>query len=68
MKQENISKNQTAPSKQDPLDAQTTSHIAGRSFIVQPVFKPGNDNTLGEVLLCLMQADCEKVCDFQNIS
>ena len=61
MKQENISKNQTALSKQDPLDAQTTYHIAGRSFVVQPVFnKPGNNNTLGEVLLRLMQADCEK--------
>jgi len=60
MKQENISKNQTAPSKQDPLDVQTTYHIAGRSFVVQPVFKPGNNNTLGEVLLRLMQADCEK--------
>lgn len=60
MKQENISKNQTAPSKQDPLDAQTTYHIAGRSFVVQPVFKPENNNTLGEVLLRLMQEDCEK--------
>lgn len=42
------------------LDAQTTYHIAGRSFVVQPVFKPENNNTLGEVLLRLMQADCEK--------
>ena len=60
MKQENISKTQTAPSKQDPLDAQTTYHISGRSFVVQPVFKPENNNTLGEVLLRLMQADCER--------
>ena len=60
MKQENISKNQTVTSKQAPLDAQTTYRISGRSFVVQPVFKPGNNNTLGEVLLRLMQADCEK--------
>ena len=60
MKQENISKKQTAPSKQNPLDAQTTYHISGRSFVVQPVFKPEKNNTLGDVLLRLMQADCEK--------
>lgn len=60
MKQENILKNQTTPSKQDPLDAQTTYHIAGRSFVVQPVFRPENNSTLGEVLLRLMQAECEK--------
>ena len=60
MKQENILKNQAAPSKQDSLDTQTTYHISGRSFVVQPVFKPENNNTLGEVLLRLMQADCEK--------
>ena len=60
MKQKNTLKNQTAPSKQNPLDVQTTYHIAGRLFVVQPVFKPENNNTLGEVLLRLMQADCEK--------
>ena len=60
MKQKNTLKNQTAPSKQNPLDAQTTYNISGRSFVVQPVFKPENNNTLGEVLLRLMQADCEK--------
>ena len=60
MKQENISKKQTAPSKQNPLDVQTTYHIAGRSFVVQPVFKKENANSLGTVLLRLMQADCEK--------
>ena len=60
MKQKNTLKNQAAPSKQNPLDAQTTYYISGRSFVVQPVFKPENNNTLGEVLLRLMQADCEK--------
>ena len=43
-----------------PLDQETTYHVNGRSFIVQPVFKQGNTNALGEVLLRLMQADCEK--------
>lgn len=46
--------------KNCPLDQTTTYHINGRSFVVQPVFKPENNNTLGEVLLRLMQADCEK--------
>ena len=46
--------------KSSPLDKQTTYHIDGRSFIVQPVFKQGTANSLGDVLLRLMQADCEK--------
>ena len=46
--------------KSSPLDKQTTYHIDGRSFVVQPVFKQGNANSLGDVLLRLMQADCEK--------
>ena len=46
--------------KSSPLDKQTTYHIDGRSFIVQPVFKQGTANSLGAVLLRLMQADCEK--------
>ena len=37
-----------------------TYHIKGRTFIVQPVFKKENANTLGAILLRLMQADCEK--------
>ena len=60
MKHEIISTIKTAPSILNPLDAQTTYHISGRSFVVQPVFKPENNNTLGDVLLRLMQADCEK--------
>lgn len=46
--------------KSSPLDQETTYHVNGRSFIVQPVFKQGNTNSLGDVLLRLMQADCEK--------
>ena len=46
--------------KSSPLDKQTTYHIDGRSFIVQPVFKQEHANSLGDVLLRLMQADCEK--------
>lgn len=45
---------------QSPLEDTTTYHIEGRSFVVQPVFKKENANTLGEILLRLMQADCEK--------
>ena len=46
--------------KSSPLDKQTPYHIDGRSFIVQPVFKDDNANSLGEVLLRIMQSDCEK--------
>ena len=42
-----------------PLDQKTTYHIEGRSFVVQPVFKQENANSLGDILLRLMQADCE---------
>ena len=44
---------------QSPLEEKTTYHIEGRSFIVQPVFKKENANTLGAILLRLMQADYE---------
>ncbi len=46
--------------KRPPLDQETTYHVNGRSFIVHPVFKQENANSLGGVLLRLMQADCEK--------
>ena len=36
-----------------------TYRIEGRSFVVQSVFKKENANTLGEILLRLMQADRE---------
>ena len=44
---------------QSRLEERTTYHIEGRSFVVQPVFKKENANTLGAILLRLMQADCE---------
>ena len=44
---------------QSPLEERTTYHIEGRSFVVQPVFKKENANTLGAILLRLIQADCE---------
>ena len=44
---------------ESPLEETTTYHIEGRSFVVQPVFKKENTNTLGAILLRLMQADCE---------
>ena len=46
--------------KSPPLDQETTYHVNGRSFVVQPVFKQGTTKSLGDVLLRLMQADCEK--------
>ena len=41
------------------LEQRTTYHIEGRSFVVQPVFKEESTNTLGAILLRLMQADFE---------
>lgn len=46
--------------KKSSLEETTTYHIEGRSFVVQPVFKKENANTLGAILLRLMQAECEK--------
>ena len=46
--------------KSPPLDQETTYQVNGRSFVVQPVFKQEHDNSLGAILLRLMQADCEK--------
>ena len=46
--------------KKSSLEETTTYQIEGRSFIVQPVFKKENANTLGEILLRLIQAECEK--------
>ena len=45
--------------KSPPFDQETTYHVNGRSFVVQPVFKQENANSLGDILLRLMQADCE---------
>lgn len=50
----------TDQASQNPLEQTTTYHIDGRSFIVQPVFKENGSNTLGEILLRLMQSEFEK--------
>ena len=44
---------------ENPLEETTTYRIEGRSFVVKPVFKEDSANTLGAILLRLMQADCE---------
>mgnify|MGYP004469369411 FL=1 len=60
MKNNTLPEKTSKQAKNSPLDQQTTYQINGRSFIVQPVFKENGTNTLGSVLLRLMQADCEK--------
>ena len=52
-------KEPVSPTQQNPMEETMTYHIEGMSFIVQSVFKKENANTLGEVLLRLMQADRE---------
>ena len=44
---------------ENPLEETTIYRIKGRSFVVKPVFKEDSTNTLGAILLRLMQADCE---------
>lgn len=44
---------------ENTLEETTTYRIEGRSFVVKPVFKEDSTNTLGAILLRLMQADCE---------
>ena len=57
-------KESTQLSSQSLSEETMTYHIKGRTFIVQPVFKKENANTLGAILLRLMQADCEKADNF----
>ena len=52
-------KEPVSPTQQNPMEETMTYRIDGRSFIVQSVFKKENANTLGEVLLRLMQEDRE---------
>ncbi len=59
MNNKKASDSRARQSKKNPLEKQTTYHFDGRSFVVQPVFKEENANTLGAVLLRIMQADCE---------
>ena len=59
MQEKKLPKGNNEYINQSPLEERTTYHIEGRSFVVQPVFKKENANTLGAILLRLMQADCE---------
>ena len=53
-------KESTQSPSQSLSEETATYHFKGRTFIVQPVFKEESTNTLGAILLRLMQADCEK--------
>ena len=46
MNNKKASDTKARPSNKKPLDQQTTYHFDGRSFVVQPVFKEENANTL----------------------
>lgn len=53
-----VGKHKKAP--KCPLDEKTTYRFGNRSFVVEPVFKEQSPDTVGTVLLRLMQADSEK--------
>ena len=53
-------KESTQTPSQSLSEETATYHIKGRTFIVQPVFKKENANTIGAILLRLMQAEQEK--------
>ena len=42
------------------LDKTTTYTIKGKTFIVEPVFKEDSKDTVGSILMRLMQSDREK--------
>lgn len=48
----------TAENTKAQLKEKTTYRISNRVFVVEPVFKDDNQNTLGEILLRLMKSDC----------
>lgn len=60
MRNSKLPESNSPKASQNPLEETTTYHIEGRSFVVQPVFKTENANTIGDILLRLMQAECEK--------
>jgi len=60
MRDTKLPESNSTKASHNPLEETTTYHIEGRSFVVQPVFKTGNANTIGDILLRLMQAECEK--------
>ena len=45
------------PINNEPLDRQSTYHFDGKRFIVTPVFRSNGSETLGSVLLKLMQTE-----------
>ena len=57
-------KESTQPLSQSLSEETAVYYFKNRTFIVQPVFKKENANTLGAILLRLMQADCEKADNF----
>lgn len=59
MQENKLPKGKENKASENPLEETTTYRIEGRSFVVKPVFKEGNANTFGAILLRLMQADCE---------
>lgn len=60
MRNSKLPESNSPKASHNPLEETTTYHIEGRSFVVQPVFKTENANTIGDILLRLMQAECEK--------
>ena len=59
MQDNKLPKDKECIASENPLEETTTYRIEGRSFVVKPVFKEDSTNTLGAILLRLMQADCE---------
>lgn len=47
-------------SGRDRLDKSSTYKVDGKTFIVKPVFQTDGHDTLGTVLIKLMQADAEQ--------
>jgi len=45
----------------NPLEKVTNYTIKGKTFIVEPVFKKDAKDTVGTILMRLMQSDREKV-------
>jgi hypothetical protein len=61
MQETTLPKGSSKKASPNSLEQATTYQIDGRSFVVQPVFKEDGSNTLGDVLLRLMQSDFEKI-------
>ena len=59
MQENKLPKGKENKASENSLEETTTYRIEGRSFVVKPVFKEGDANTFGAILLRLMQADCE---------